>query len=210
MLKNSGFFIALFVIGMFIGLISPRIIGYATFPALAFPSICSGDWDNCAGGFMEDGSVAKAYLESKYERKTSFWNGFKPLILVPHNASIKDATLVFDIPFEKGDTILGGNIEYRISGDGGKTFGPVYVIDYSEELARIKFGRKQKEIKLVLISHSLKKDILLVPDSFNNNNFVVKLTCFNPSADRGAPWHTDYERRRCAVDGIELKLKSVY
>src|SRR3989344_5534442 len=145
MLKNERLlFIALFVIGIFIGLISPRIIGYASFSALAAPSVCTGDWDNCAGGFTKDEEVAKAYLESKYERKTSLWGGFKPVILVPYNTGIKSAILVFYIPFEKGDRILGGDIEYKASGDGGKTFGPTYVIDYSEELAKIKFSKKRK------------------------------------------------------------------
>ncbi len=121
------------------------------------PVSCSGDWSYCTFAGADDGYRASVVAKSGLNR-SGVWNDYH--IQIPASASVDQVMVKADF-FSAYNS--NGYLDVQVSGDGGRTYGPVHRVG----------GNTNEQRYLIDVT----KDLAWTPGKLLNQNLRVKASC---------------------------------
>ena len=141
------------------------------------PLACAGQWSSCANAFADDASRA-TFTATNTLNGSGRWNDYG--FSIPNSAQIDGVKVRADF-FASN---VRGFIGVRVSGDGGLTYGPSHVVG----------GNTAEQTFNIDIT----SDLSWTPQTLNNSNFRVNVTCFKSPASSSNP--------TCRLDWIPVNV----
>jgi Tol biopolymer transport system component len=125
---------------------------------------CSGDWSSCSQAFTNDTARATATTSGTTSRISNWRNyGFA----LPATSTIHSVSVLAN--FYSSNTT--GQIEVRVSGDGGASYGPAHVVG----------GNTSEQTFLIDVTG----DLAWTSSALSNTNFRVQVRFFKSSGTNG-------------------------